>query len=43
MRWIDNMEIWIGMFVDKLLREIRDKGRWCRLVHEATNSWSENG
>src|SRR6218665_1935585 len=42
MRWIDNMEKWTEMSFDKLLRETGESGSWSRLVHEATNPWSED-
>ena len=39
----DNMEKWMGMFFDKLLMETRERGRWSRLINEATNPRSEDG
>src|SRR6218665_3580670 len=36
-------EKWTEMSFDKLLRERRSRGRWHRLVHEATNHWNEDG
>lgn len=43
MQWIDNMEKWTGMSFDELVRETRDRGRWSRLLHEATNPWIKDG
>src|SRR6218665_364936 len=37
MRWMDNMEEWTGMQFEDLLKKTRDRRKWSRLVHEATN------
>ena len=43
MRWMDNMEEWTGMPFEDLLKKMRDRRKWSRLVHEATNPRIEDG
>jgi len=43
MQWMDDMEKWAKMSFEKLLKEIEDRWRWHRLVHEATNPRNEGG
>ena len=42
MRWIDNMDKWAKMSLEKLLRETEDRRRLNILVHEATNPRNED-
>jgi len=43
MRWMDNMEQWTRMPFKDLLKKTRDRRKWSRLVHEATNPRIEDG
>src|SRR6218665_2015864 len=37
MRWMNNMEEWTRMPFEDLLKKTRDRRKWSKLVHEATN------
>src|SRR6218665_474306 len=43
MRWMNNMEEWTGMPFEDLMKKTRDRRKWSRLVHEATNPRIEDG
>ena len=43
MRWMDNMVEWTGMPFEDLLKKTKDRRKWSRLFHEATNPWIEDG
>jgi len=43
MRWMVNMEEWTWMPFEDLSKKTRDRRKWSRLVHEATNPRIEVG
>jgi hypothetical protein len=43
MDWVVNIGAWMGTPFDQTLMDTRDRRRWRKLVHEATNPWIEDG
>jgi len=42
MAWMDNINTWIGLPVEELVRMTEDRDKWREYVHGVANPWIED-
>jgi len=41
--WMENINMWTGLPVEKSVRMTEDRGKWRKYVHGVVNPWIKDG